>query len=96
MDHFEYVKNLVGEDHVAFGPDTLYGDHVGLHKAFAESLSIGQTQQSQSGGQDKKPQLEKVEYVEGIEPWGGQRSPTLGRSMVARGSIPFASDDSHP
>jgi membrane dipeptidase len=32
MDHFEYVKDLVGIDHVSFGPDTLYGDHVGLHK----------------------------------------------------------------
>jgi len=30
MDHFEYVKDLVGIDHVAFGPDTFSGDHVGL------------------------------------------------------------------
>lgn len=78
MDHFEYVKDLVGEDHVAFGPDTLYGDHVGLHKAFADSLSIGQTQQSQSAGQDKKPQLEKVEYVQGIE------NPTEGSHNILR------------
>lgn len=34
MDHFEYVKELVGIDHVAFGPDTLYGDHRELHKQF--------------------------------------------------------------
>lgn len=27
MDHFEYIRNLVGIDHVTFGPDTLYGDH---------------------------------------------------------------------
>ena len=78
MDHFEYVKDLVGEDHVAFGPDTLYGDHVGLHKAFAASLSIGQTQQSQSGGQGKKPQFEKVEYVKGIE------NPTEGSHNILR------------
>jgi membrane dipeptidase len=78
MDHFEYVKDLVGEEHVAFGPDTLYGDHVGLHNAFAESLSIGQTQQSQSGGQDKKPQFEKVEYVKGIE------NPTEGSHNILR------------
>jgi membrane dipeptidase len=32
MEHFEYIKDLVGIDHVAFGPDTLYGDHVGLHR----------------------------------------------------------------
>ena len=30
MEHFEYIKDLVGIDHVTFGPDTLYGDHVGL------------------------------------------------------------------
>ncbi|MDY6818143.1 MAG: membrane dipeptidase, partial [Halobacteriales archaeon] len=31
MDHFEYVKDLVGIDHVTFGPDAFYGDHVALH-----------------------------------------------------------------
>ena len=41
MEHFEYVANLVGIDHVAFGPDSLFGDHVGLHHAFAAALSIG-------------------------------------------------------
>ncbi|PSQ19155.1 peptidase M19 [Halobacteriales archaeon QS_8_69_26] len=30
MEHFEYVRDLVGIDHVAFGPDVLYGDHRGL------------------------------------------------------------------
>src|SRR5699024_7452143 len=29
MEHFEYTVDLVGIDHVAFGLDTLYGDHVG-------------------------------------------------------------------
>jgi membrane dipeptidase len=41
MAHFEYCANLVGIDHVAFGPDTMYGDHVGLHHAFSSQLSIG-------------------------------------------------------
>ena len=40
MQHFEYCVNLVGIDHVAFGPDTLFGDHVALHHAFARQLSI--------------------------------------------------------
>ncbi len=31
MEHFEYIKDLVGIDHVTFGPDTHYGDHVRLH-----------------------------------------------------------------
>lgn len=58
MEHFEYIKNLVGIDHVAFGPDTLYGDHVGLHHAFAAQLS---TEGTQGKG------FEEVEYVKGIE-----------------------------
>ena len=43
MEHFEYVKNLVGIDHVGFGVDCMYGDHVGLHHAFAAALSTGDT-----------------------------------------------------
>ena len=46
MEHFEYVRNLVGIDHVGFGVDCLYGDHVGVHHAFANSLSIGATSKS--------------------------------------------------
>jgi membrane dipeptidase len=59
MEHFEYIANLVGIDHVAFGPDTLFGDHVGLHHAFAAALSI----KSAHG----KKNFEEVEYVAGIE-----------------------------
>lgn len=60
MDHFEYVKDLVGIDHVSFGPDTLYGDHVGLHRAFAAHLSTGETK----GNRDD---YEEVDYVKGFE-----------------------------
>jgi membrane dipeptidase len=59
MEHFEYIKNLVGIDHVAFGPDTLYGDHVGLHHAYASHLSTKGTQGVQS--------FEEVPYVKGME-----------------------------
>ena len=59
MEHFEYCANLVGIDHVAFGPDTLFGDHVGLHHAFAAALSIGATR--------KKVTVQEVEYVKGLE-----------------------------
>ena len=58
MDHFRYCLDLVGIDHVAFGPDTLYGDHVGLHTVFGHLLSIGAP-----GG----PSFEKVDYVDGLE-----------------------------
>ena len=43
MEHFEYVKDLVGIDHVGFGVECMYGDHVGLHHAFAAALSTGDT-----------------------------------------------------
>ncbi len=59
MEHFEYIANLVGLDHVAFGPDTLFGDHVGLHHAFAKQLSIESAHQG--------PSFEEVAYVDGME-----------------------------
>lgn len=31
--HLEYCVELVGVEHVALGPDTFYGDHVGLYQA---------------------------------------------------------------
>ena len=40
MDHFRYCVDLVGIEHVAFGPDTLYGDHVGLHRVFGHLLGL--------------------------------------------------------
>ncbi len=49
MEHFEYIKNLLGIDHVAFGPDTLYGDHVGLHDVYSAALSI---KESRAGGSE--------------------------------------------
>jgi membrane dipeptidase len=58
MDHFLYCLDLVGIDHVGFGPDTLYGDHVGLHTTFASLLSAaGATTATH----------ERVEYVDGLE-----------------------------
>lgn len=59
MDHFTYCVELMGIEHVAFGPDTLYGDHVGLHKVFAANLGV---HQAHSG-----PEYEPVEYVSGLE-----------------------------
>ena len=59
MQHFEYCVNLIGVDHVAFGPDTLFGDHVALHHAFARQLSI----KSAHGTTD----FEEVEFVDGVE-----------------------------
>jgi membrane dipeptidase len=58
MDHFRYCVDLVGIEHVAFGPDTLYGDHVGLHRVFAHLLSLAAM---------RGPAFEPVEYVDGLE-----------------------------
>jgi membrane dipeptidase len=58
MDHFLYCLDLVGIDHVAFGPDTLYGDHVGLHTTFASLMS--------SAAATATP-YERVAYVDGLE-----------------------------
>jgi membrane dipeptidase len=59
MDHLTYCAELVGVEHVAFGPDTLYGDHVQLHAVFAHLLAA-------SGG-DAPPPHERVAYVDGLE-----------------------------
>lgn len=70
MEHFEYTANLVGIDHVAFGLDTLYGDHVGLHHVFAQALSI---EASHNG-----PKFNEVPYVKGLE------NPTEAYQNVVR------------
>jgi membrane dipeptidase len=76
MEHFEYCANLVGLDHVAFGPDTLYGDHVGLHHAFASQLSIASAHVG--------PTFEEVEYVAGIEN-PTEAFPNIVRWLVRHG-----------
>jgi membrane dipeptidase len=58
MDHFRYCVDLIGVEHVAFGPDTLYGDHVQLHRIFAHLLSLGAS---------RGPDFEPVAYVDGME-----------------------------
>lgn len=60
MDHFRYCLDLVGIEHVAFGPDTLYGDHVGLHTVFGHLLKVGT---AAPGG----PSFPRVAYVDGLE-----------------------------
>jgi membrane dipeptidase len=58
MDHFRYCVELVGLQHVAFGPDTLYGDHVQLHQIFAHLLSLAAA---------RGPSFDPVSYVDGLE-----------------------------
>lgn len=60
MEHFQYLEKLVGIDHVAFGPDTLFGDHVALHRVFSAYLSL-------AAAQEGLPEYPRVEYVDGLE-----------------------------
>jgi membrane dipeptidase len=76
MEHFEYCVDLVGIDHVTLGPDTLFGDHVGLHHAFAAQLSIAQSRTGTT--------FEEVEFVDGIEN-PGEGLLNCARWMVSHG-----------
>jgi membrane dipeptidase len=58
MDHFRYCVDLVGIDHVSFGPDTMFGDHVAVHKAYAGNYA------QKSPDAVRHP---RVEYVDGLE-----------------------------
>lgn len=66
MAHFEYIKDLVGIDHVAFGPDTLFGDHVELHHAFNAHMSISTAfaKRKADGTIDEFPEVPYVKYLE--------------------------------
>ncbi|MBU7025717.1 MAG: membrane dipeptidase [Theionarchaea archaeon] len=77
MEHFEYTQELVGIDHVGFGPDTLYGDHVALHHAFVEHLSI----------QQAFTHHEEVEYVKGME------NPTEASWNIIRWLVKYGYSD---
>jgi membrane dipeptidase len=81
MEHFEYCVELVGIDHVAFGPDALFGDHVGLHGALREALSL-----SASKGTTPYPQ---VPWVDGIEN-PAEAFPNIVRWLVTHG---YSDDD---
>ncbi|HEX9710187.1 MAG TPA: membrane dipeptidase [Candidatus Thermoplasmatota archaeon] len=76
MRHFTYIVGKVGVDHVAFGPDTLYGDHVGLHHVYSAALSI---EESRGGGSATGERaFEEVPWVEGLE------NPTEGSHNILR------------
>lgn len=81
MEHFEYIADLVGIDHVGFGPDTIYGDHVGLHRVYAatglslkESRAVG----ADGAGNGKAREHPRVDFVAGIE------NPTQGSRNILR------------
>jgi membrane dipeptidase len=76
MEHVAYCVDLVGIDHVGLGPDTLFGDHVALHRAFAAQLSIAAVREG--------PKFEEVAYVEGMEN-PSEAMPNAVRWLVKHG-----------
>jgi membrane dipeptidase len=61
MDHFTYAVELMGIEHVAFGPDTLYGDHVAFHHALNGKLSLSSVLDPGDVAYDR------VAHVDGLE-----------------------------
>ena len=79
MEHFEDVRALVGIDHVGFGPDSLFGDHVGLHHTYAANLSIKEAHGGSAERREAKGMAyEEVAYVKGIE------NPVEGSANILR------------
>lgn len=61
MDHFVYAVDLMGIEHVAFGPDTFYGDHVRFQNSIRDI--IGSSRVFDPGNLD----YETVPHVNGAE-----------------------------
>ncbi|MHA2004758.1 MAG: hypothetical protein ACW960_11710 [Candidatus Thorarchaeota archaeon] len=58
----------MGIDHVGCGPDTLYGDHVGLYKLYDEVLSTaGMGHYSRPGTVPDLDESKLPDYVKGVE-----------------------------
>ncbi|HUT86955.1 MAG TPA: membrane dipeptidase [Candidatus Heimdallarchaeota archaeon] len=71
LNHIDYVKKLIGGDHVAIGLDNIYGDQVGNHREMAASKGTDFAQMTRTFAAD---------YMYGIE------SPLEWRNII-RGLI---------
>ena len=72
MEHVEYCIDVMGIDHVGFGLDTFFGDHVGLHRAYGAFMDSGE-----------EPEHEWVDHVEGLE--NVSEFPNVIRWLVGHG-----------
>ncbi|MEP6759470.1 MAG: membrane dipeptidase [Actinomycetota bacterium] len=72
MAHAEYCIDVMGIDHVAFGPDTLFGDHVGLYQHYGVHLNTG-----------GEPDHLQIDHVAGLE--NPSEFPNVLRWLVAHG-----------
>ena len=77
MEHVEYCIDLIGINHVGCGPDTMYGDHVGVYLHNLENshkIGLGHYSRPGKGGEAKflgidmnVQQLKELKYVRGME-----------------------------
>lgn len=61
MDHFTHAVDLMGIEHVAFGPDCLFGDHVEFHHAISSNLGLS------SMLDPGDLEFDRVTHVDGLE-----------------------------
>ena len=68
MKHMEYCIDLLGIDHVGCGPDTLFGDHVGLYRAYDDRIDNAGMGHYPRPRQEEDLNVEKLpDYVRGLE-----------------------------
>lgn len=73
MEHVEYCIGLMGIDHVGCGPDTMYGDHVGLYRVgVARSMTEGLGHHPRGGKESRFLGIDMdldamPKYVQGME-----------------------------
>jgi membrane dipeptidase len=72
LNHMEHIINLTGVDHVAVGTDTVFGDHVALHKKIMNFIDVGNLLSDFP-----------AEYVKGIE--NPSEIPNIARGLIKRG-----------
>lgn len=66
MEHFEYIEDLVGIDHVTFATDTIYGDHAALMDTISEMVAPADLF-FEKGGTEGTEHVQPVDYVRGME-----------------------------
>ena len=95
MEQVEYCIKLLGIDHVGCGPDTLYGDHIGLYRSMAAKNKTGgfgrYSRDAEPGDKVLGMDMDVStlpDYVEGME------NPTEGLQNVVRWMIKHGYSDS--
>ena len=85
MEHFEYIVDLVGVDHVGFGADTTYGDHVGIHQIYSAEFTFEEL--DPTAETHAPPDFDHVDYVKGLE------NPTESSHNIVRWLVKHGYDD---